>query len=199
MKLACLLAAAGGIVPLRRDENPFRATELGRLPFLVQVKPVSLAPVLPALEERRAAAPRGEVAGRLGGFGAIVLRAVGALFVLAVLVCGLGAQRIAYAREKTALGRQLRQSEDELRVVTQACQSLEAQRALQVAWSFAQVPAPPPRLESRRGNVAVASVRTGSGRESRPVVGKAAGRVLLGQPARVADARGAARRGGVRG
>jgi len=114
--------------PPRRGQS-FSPAERDPLPFLVPVKPVDPAPVCPALDAGavRARSRRGGVggqdrAGRIASARRPVGNDVGR-------VC-LGAQHIAHTREKHALGRQLRQKEIELRAITQAYRSLEAQKEL---------------------------------------------------------------------
>ena len=136
MKPACLLSLGAGIISCQRRGNPFRPTELGRLPFLFSAKPVNLAPVCPALDAGAAAEQRSPPAGWASRIEAGVLKLVGTLFVLSVVACGFGAQHVAHTREKNNLGRQLRQKELELRTATQAYRALESEKALLMAQGF---------------------------------------------------------------
>ena len=138
MKWACLLSLGAGVICCRRRGNPFRPTELGRLPFLILAKPVEFAPVYPAFDAGVAAEQRSQPAGWASRMEAGVLKLLGALVVLTVVACGFGAQHVAYTREKKNLGRQLRQKELELRTVTQAYRSLETEKALLVAQGVPQ-------------------------------------------------------------
>ncbi len=133
MSLTSLLPLGGGIIFPRRLDNPFRPAQLDPLPFLVTVKPADLAPVRPVLDSDVTVERPDRTVGRSGRIEAIVLKLVGALFVLALVACGFGAQRVAYVREESRLARELRQTELSLRDATQKCRSLEAERSLLLA------------------------------------------------------------------
>ena len=199
MKLACLLAVGPGIVSFRRGGNPFRAADLGRLPYLIPAKAEDHAPVCPALDDGAALAERAQPAPWVGRIEAGVLKSLGALFVLTVLACGFGVQHIAYTREKNKLGRQLRQKELELRAVTQAYRSLECQEALGVAQRFQQKTVNLARHDSVPGTAARRNSRSAGGREAKPAPTKAAGYVFSTWRPQVAEAWPPTRRGGTGG
>jgi hypothetical protein len=198
MKLACLLSLGDGIISCQRKGDPFRPTERGRLPFLVSVKPVSLVPVCPALDASAAAGQQSQPAGRAARIELGVLRALGGLLVMTVLGCGLGAQHVAYTREKHTLGRQLRQKEIELCAVTQAYRSLESEKALLVAQELPQAAVNFARVDPIQEAAASSAGRLGGGRESKPAPVRASSSVPSSRRSQVADARLPARRGRIR-
>ena len=199
MKLAHLLSLGNGIISCHGRGNPFRPTELGRLPFLVSVKPAYLVPVCPALDAGAAAAQRPQPAGFAARIELGVLRVLGAMFVAAVIGCGFGAQHVAYTREKHTLGRQLRQKEIELCAVTQAYRSLESEKAFLVAQGLPQAAVNFARVDPIPEAAASSARRLGGGREGKPVLIRTSSHVPSSRRSQVADARPLARRGRIRG
>jgi hypothetical protein len=120
-----------------RVPGVFQPSKLGPLPFLLTVEPVDLAPVHPALGTARDA--RGCAARRSWSDRAesILLKLVGALFVLTLLAAGFGVQQITHVRATNRLGRELRQKEHELRTALQAYRSLESRKAVELAQASA--------------------------------------------------------------
>ena len=199
MKLAHLLSLGNGIISCHGRGNPFRPTQQGRLPFLVSVKPAYLVPVCPALDASASAAQRPQPAGFAARIELGVLRVLGAMFVAAVIGCGLGAQHVAYTREKHTLGRQLRQKEIELCAVTQAYRSLESEKALVVAQGLPQAVVNLAKVDPIPEAGASSAGRVGGGRESKPVPIRASSHVPSIRRSQVVDARAPARRGRIRG
>ncbi|HOX57288.1 MAG TPA: hypothetical protein P5205_11635 [Candidatus Paceibacterota bacterium] len=196
MKLACLLSVGPGAFCFLRGGNPFRLAESGRLPYLVSAAPVDLAPVRPALEAGAVEDVRSQPAGWAGRVEACVLKSLVILFVLTVLAGVFGAQHITYTREKHNLGRQLRQKETELTAVTQACRSLECEKARWLALGVLQPTAGLGRADSAQRTVTGKAGESARGRDTKPVSARAAAPSRRPQ---VADARTHTRRGGTGG
>jgi len=199
MTLARLLSLGGGITMCQGRANPFRKAELGPLPFLMSTKPVDFAPVRPMLGDGAATPHRPRPKGWASKIEIGVVKTLGALFLLAVLVCGFGAQHIAYRREKNSLGRQLRQRELELRTVVQACQSLEAEKAVLVAQMPPQTGVNLAKVGATQRPAVGTVAQSASGRERKSALLKASIGVNAIRRTQLADARSHAHRGGVRG
>jgi hypothetical protein len=132
MNLGYLLCLNHALAGGRYEASPFQLKPRQGWPFLTQPRPVSLEPVGPALApaERAARRPPG---GRAGKLEALALCLAVGLLAVAGAYCAWGAQHVAYARQKAALCRQLRQKELELRAVKEAYRALESRMAWRVA------------------------------------------------------------------
>jgi len=199
MKPACLLFPGQAILIRQRKSNPFRPAERGRLPFLVPVKLVDLAPICPALNPGAVAGQQAQPAGYAARIELGVSRALGLLLAITVLVCGLGAQQIAHNREKQVLGRQLRQKEIELRALTQAYRSLECEKALLAAHEPPRTTADVARMQAVRKAATDPVGRLSAGQQGRPALARAASDVPSSRRSQVANSRPVTRRGEIRG
>lgn len=199
MKRACLLFPGQAILTRQGKSNPFRPAERGRLPFLVTVKSVDLAPVCPALDAGAVAGQQAQPAGYAARIELGVLRALGLLLAITVLVCSLGAQQVAHNRERQALGRQLRQKEIELRALTQAYRSLECEKALLAAHELPRTTAGGTRVEVVRKAATDPGGRLSARQQGRPVLARATSDVPSSRRSQVANSRPVARRGEIRG
>jgi len=199
MKLACLLFLGDGVISRHGGGNPFRLAERGPLPFLVPVKPVDPAPVCPALDAGAVAGQEPPPEGWAARIELGVLRVLGALLAMTVVVCCLGAQHIAHTREKHALGRQLRQKEIELRAITQAYRSLEAQKELLAAQMRPRAAAEVARARAVQASAVGQRSRSGGGPQGKAVPARASSDVPSNRSSQVANARPVVRRGEIRG
>jgi hypothetical protein len=199
MNMARLLALGCGIVSLQRNGNVFRPAQLGCLPYLLTVKPVNLLPVRPALDVGATPARPGRPQGCASRIEAFLMRSLVVLFVLAILACGFGVQRVAYVREKNRLGRELRRTELDLRALTQTYRSLEAEKALELAQGSLQPLPQPAKADSIQQGVQAKVSRTTVIQECKSAPTSAGGAALSGQRTRVADGRHPTRRSRIAG
>jgi hypothetical protein len=199
MNMARLFALGYGIVSLQRNGNVFRPTQLSLLAYLLAVKPVDLFPVRPALDVDATPADPGRPLGRASRIEAVLLRSLGALFVLAILACGFGVQRIAYVREKNRLGRELRRTELDFRALTQTYRSLEAEKSLELAQRSLQPLPQPAKADSIQQGVPAKVSRTTVVQECKSAPTRAGGAAFSGQRTHVADGRHPTRRNRIAG
>ncbi len=145
MNLGYLLSIGGGVIARRNGSERFRSAEQVSLPFLLSVKPVDWAPVCPTLHAFRTkercfnsscddgtGKRDGEPSGPLYACERVERFAVKTLrigLVLVLLACAVGVQQITHVRERNRLGSELHARELELRALSQAYRSIEAEKA----------------------------------------------------------------------
>jgi hypothetical protein len=164
----------------------------------MSAKPVNLTPVCTALDTGVAAERPPATAGWPGRVEAGVLKSLGVLLLLTAFASGLGAQHIAYMRAKNSLGRQLYQKDLEVRAGSQACRTLEAEKALLVAQGLQPV-ANSATMASTQGPTIGKTCLVAGGRGDRAAQGRASTSVLTNRRSQVAEARPPMHRGAIGG